>query len=187
MDLLETVKATYLTIGQDVTDTQLAVVTADLEEYPLHDVMKALSRCRKELRKLSLADILDRLPNSYPGQEEAWSVVSSSMRDESITIVWTDEMRLAFGIANALSDDPVAARMAFKEHYAMLVNEARALGERPNWSVSLGTSPSGREFAITEGVKKGRLKLEYAQKLLPHPEDPQTIQLLEQLCPRLLS
>lgn len=187
MDLLEAVKATYLTIGQDVTDTQLAMVTSDLEEYPILDVMRALSRCRKELRKLSLVDILDRLPNSYPGVEEAWATISSSMRDESITIVWTDEMRQAFGIANAIADDPVAARMAFKEHYTMLVNEARAIGEKPNWSVSLGTNQAGRELAISEGVKQGRLQVAYAQKLLPHPEDPQTIQLLEQLCPRLLA
>ena len=187
MDLLEAVKATYLTIGQDVTDTQLAIVTSDLQDYPLADVLASLSRCRKELRKLALVDILDRLPHSHPGPEEAWSIVSSSMRDESITIVWTDEMRFAFGIANALADDPVGARMAFKEHYTKLVNEARALGEKPNWCVSLGTSPSGREHAITQGVKAGRLTLEYAQKLLPHPEDPQTVQLLESLCPRLLS
>ena len=187
MKLHEALAGTYAVIGQPLTDAQLAILTEDLEAYPLPDVMAALTRCRKELRKVTLVDILDRLPQSHPGPEEAWSIVSSGMRDESSTIVWTEEMRHAFGIAHAIADDPVAARMAFKEQYAILRSEARAVGEKPKWSVSLGSDRAGRELAITEGVKQGRLTVEYAQKLLPHPDDPQTVALLESLCPRLLS
>lgn len=187
MDLVESLKGTYAVIGQDITDLGLEVMASDLQSYPLERVQMALARCRKELKRLTLSDVLDRLPGHPPGPEEAWAIVSVSMRDEAVTIVWTDEMRQAFGIANALADDPVAARMAFKEHYLQLIGEARALGEIPKWSVSLGTDTHSRESAIAEGVKQGRLSVAYAQKLLPHPEDPQTVQLLEQLCPRLLS
>lgn len=187
MDLVELLKATHAVIGQEISDLGLEVLASDLEGYPIKDLTTALARCRKELRKLTLADILDRLPGRHPGPEEAWSIVSVSMRDEAATIVWTDEMRFAFGVANALADDPMAARMAFKEHYTRLVSDARAIGDSPTWSVSLGTDKHGREVAILEGMKQGRLTVAYAQKLLPHPEDPQTIKFLEQFFPRLLS
>ena len=187
MTLIEAVKATYAVIGQDVTDLQLACTVEDLSGYPESSVMHALSRCRKELRKLTLADILDRLPGGHPGPEEAWSTISRAMSNEALSLVWSDEMREAYGVANNIGDDPVAARMAFKETYQRLVSQARADGRQPKWSVSQGTDKADRERAILEGVKQGRLSAPYAQRLLPHPDDPQTVALLESLCPRLLS
>jgi hypothetical protein len=188
MDLLEALKGTYAVMGQDITDLGLEVMAGDLEPYPLAHIMPALSRCRKELKRLTLTDILDRLPGRHPGPEEAWAIVSSSMRNESLTIIWTDEMRLAFGIAHAVADDPVAARMAFKEHYTQLVSEARAMGEAPQWSASLGSDKAQRELAILEGVKQGRLSEGYARKLLPRDaiSTEEAAKLLEQHFPELL-
>jgi hypothetical protein len=189
MDLLESLKATYSILGQEITDLGLELLAHDLAAYPTDQVQLALGRCRKELKRLTLTDILDRLAGQHPGVEEAWSIVSSSMRDESITVVWTDEMRFAFGLAHALADDPVAARMAFKEQYTQLVREARALGQGPNWSVSLGSDKAGRELAILEGVKHGRLLPAYAATLLPSAtlSTEEATALLEQQFPRLLA
>ncbi len=187
MDLIESLKGTYAVMGQDITDLGLEVMAGDLKSYPLVQVQLALARCRKELKRMTLSDVLDRIPGQHPGPEEAWAIVSGSMQSEAVTIIWTEEMRFAYGIAHALSDDPVAARMAFKEHYLRLIGEARALGNAPQWSASLGTDKQGRELAITEGMKQGKLSATYAQKLLPHPEDPQVRELLESLCPRILS
>lgn len=187
MDLLESLKATYSILGQDITDLGLELLAQDLDSYPVGQVQLALGRCRKELKKITLSEIVSRLPGQHPGAEEAWAICGPSQCNESITLVWTDEMRQAWGLAHALADDPVGARMAFKEHYHRLVGEANALGEKPKWSVSLGDDKAGREVAILEGVKQGKLTAAYAQKLLPHPEDPQTIQLLESLCPRLIA
>lgn len=188
MDLLESLKATYSILGQDITDLGLEVLAQDLAAYPMEQVQLALSRCRKELKRLALTDILDRLPGQHPGPEEAWAIVSVSMREESITIVWTDEMRAAFGIAHAVADDPIGARMAFKEHYLQLVREARALGQAPRWSVSLGSDKAGRELAITEGVKAGRLSEAYAAKLLMSAtlSSDEALRILEQYAPNLL-
>ncbi len=47
--------------------------------------------------------------------------------DESTSVVWTDEMCQAWGVAAPLLEDgdKVGARMAFKESYARLIEEAR--------------------------------------------------------------
>lgn len=188
MDLLEIVKGTYAVLGQDLTDLGLEMMMEDLRPYPLAQVSAALSRCRKELRRLTLADILERLPGRHPGPEEAWAMVSSGMREASITVIWTDEMRVAFGLAHALAEHPIGARMAFKEHYLQLVSEARARGETPQWSASLGTDKAQRELAILEGIKAGRLSEEYAQKLLPRDtiSTEEAASVLEQHFPTLL-
>ena len=188
MDLLESIKGTYAVLGQDMTDLGLELMAEDLAPYPLEHILQALARCRKELKRLTLSDILDRIPGRHPGPEEAWAIVSASMRDDSITIIWTDEMRLSFGIAHAIAEDPVAARMAFKEQYSQLVSEARAFGDTPQWSASLGSDKAQRELAILEGVKHGRLSEAYAQKILPRDaiSTEEAATLLEQHFPTLL-
>lgn len=187
MTLAEAVKATYDVIGQSTTDLQLAVTIDELSGYPIAHVLAALSRCRKELRKLTLADILDRLPNGHPGPEEAWGTISRAMGNEALSLVWSEEMREAYGVANQLADDAIAARMAFKETYQRLVSEARAAGRSPKWSVSQGTDKADRERAIVEGVKAGRLSAAHAQQLLPHMDDPNALALLQEIAPRLLA
>ena len=169
MTLTEAVKATYAVIGQETTDIQLAMAVEELALYARPDVFAALSRCRKELRKLTLADILDRLPGGHPGPEEAWALVSKCMNNEQISITWTNEMRVAYGSAAALSVDAIAARMAFKEVYAKLVNEARTAGSKPTWSVSLGYNPALRTEAIEEAVRLNRISQAHANVLLPEP------------------
>jgi len=186
MTLTEAVKATYEVVGQSTTDLQLAMTIEELSGYPIASVLAALSRCRRELRKLTLADILDRIPGGHPGPEEAWATIAKGMADESRTLIWSDEMREAYGVARGCSEDEVAARMAFKETYTRAVSEARSAGKSPHWSVSQGTDKADRERAILEGVKKGQLSASYTQRLLPSPEDPQTVTLLASLTPRLL-
>lgn len=167
MDLVEVVKATYAVIGQEASDLQIAMTVEELSSYPEQNVLTALSRCRKELRKLTLADILDRLPGGHLGVEEAWSKVSQCMNNEQISIVWTDEMRQAYGAAAPLADDKVAARMAFKEVYTKLVNESRTSAKLPSWSVSLGFDKSLRQEAIEEAVRLNQISQSQASKLLP--------------------
>lgn len=167
MDLVEAVAATYAVVGQDMTDLGLRAVVEELRRYPPGQVMTALTRCRRELKKITLSDILDRLPSGHPGGEEAWALVAPLLQDEGPSVVWTEEIAEAFGVARALAQDPVAARMAFKEAYQRRVTEARAQDQPAKWRVSLGWSPEGREQVIQEAVAKGRLSIEYAQRLLP--------------------
>lgn len=166
-ELGQAVLVTCELVGQTMTDAAIEGIVAELSRYPEASVMESLLRCRRELRRLTLADILDRLPGQHPGTEEAWALVSRCLSNEQISIVWTDEMREAYGVASALASDPVAARMAFKECYSKLVSTARAQRRSPSWSVSLGYDPHGREVALAEAVQRNQISLQHASSLMP--------------------
>lgn len=167
MDLITAVKATYEVIGQDLSDLAIQAIVTELKAYPVPAVMQALTRCRKELRKLTLADILERIPGGHPKAEEAWALVSRVMRDERASIVWTEEMAEAYGVACRLEGDMVAARMAFKETYTNAVNRSRTEKPQPVWKMSLGYDPHGRQSAVEEAVSRGLITQEQGMKLLP--------------------
>ncbi|NGZ99116.1 MAG: hypothetical protein CV089_23905 [Nitrospira sp. WS110] len=167
MDLITAVKATYEVIGQDLSDLGIQAIILELKQYPEPAVLDALTRCRKELRKITLADILDRLPHGHPGPEEAWAIVSRTLNNEYVSIVWTEQMAQAAGVARPLTTDPVAARLAFKESYTALVSKARAKNQQPTWIASLGYDPVGRQAALEEAVQCGRLSVEHATRLMP--------------------
>lgn len=173
MDLIEAISATYAVLGQEVPDIALEVVVQELQQYPRGDVEEALTRCRRELRKLTLADILDRLPSGHPGPEEAWGLVASALNNEQVSIVWTNEMAQAMGVARSLSGDPIAARMAFKETYSRLLVQARLSRSRPVWLVSLGYDQAGREAAYLEQARRKGKELPALPepKGVPMPDD----------------
>ena len=180
MTLIEAVKVTYAMLNQEVTDLQVAATVEKLKQYPVADVQSALSRCQDELKKMSFSDILDRLPCGHPGPEVAWATIAKAMNNEQLSLVWTDEMRDAYGVASQLSDDPVQARMAFKERYLELTKQARQAGLKPNWTVSLGYDVKGRELAVSEAVAKGQITYEHAKKLVPMLPEPskQTLEIV---------
>lgn len=172
MKLHEAIAVTYAAMSHEVSDAALKVMVADLSAYPLDGVLVALSRCRKELKRLSLADIIDRIPGGHPGPEEAWAQVSVALNDESVTLVWTEPMREAFFVANKLQDDPIAARMAFKETYTRLVAIAREKAQPPIYCATLGHDATGRVAALEQAVEQGKLSAKYVHKLLPYRDLP---------------
>jgi hypothetical protein len=100
--------------------------------------------------------------DTRPGPEEAWSIALQA-RDEDKTLVWTDEIAQAWGIAGEVRrlGDEVGARMAFKESYARLVAEARAAGKAAHWSATLGLNATERDQVLQQAHDRG---------LLPKPE-----------------
>jgi hypothetical protein len=166
-----------LAVAVELTGTQLSEVAArimaqDLARYPEAQVLEALDRCRRELKgRLTIADVVSRLGDGRPGPEEAWSMLPMT---EDATVVWTDEMREAFGVAYPLikAGDLIPARMAFLEKYRQEVQYARDRKRPVEWGVSLGHDKDGRELVILDSVQKGRLTVEHAKTLLPyHRED----------------
>jgi hypothetical protein len=170
--IVEHLAATLGAMGQEMSDAALEIMARDLAPYAERDVVEALARCRRELRRLVLADVLDRMPGGHLGAEEAWSICAGCLNNEHLSVVWTDEMSRAFGAALGLQEDTVAARMAFKEAYAREVAQARLHGKRPRWWLSPGFDKSARELALLDAMEKGRIGLEYARNCLPyHRED----------------
>jgi hypothetical protein len=181
--LLEALAVMAELTGTDWSKPAIQVIEQELSVYPEQDVLGAIRRCQGELRhRVTLADILDRLEGQHPGVEEAWAMVSRVLNDDEATTVWTDEMRRAFGVASSLKDDPIAARMAFKETYQGQVSDARAQRKRVHWQVSLGWDKQRRESVLLEAVEKGRLTRADAAFYLPEihlPNQSETIKLLE--------
>lgn len=167
IDLIKAVAVTAELCGRTFSPEAAAVFVDDLGAYPEPAVIRALAKCRREVRGiLTVQDVISRIDDGHPGAEEAWALMPL---DEAQSVVWTDEMAKAFGICGPLLDagDKVAARMAFKEAYTKLVNDARDAGVSVNWVASLGHDPRGREAALLSAVDRGRLTLEYARSLEP--------------------
>lgn len=109
------------------------------------------------------ADVIEQIQaaaadDGRPGPEEAWAIAARSA-DEAETVVWTQEIAEAFGVARVLQieGDGVGARMAFKETYGRLVESARARRVPVAWSASEGHDPERRQAAIVAAIEAGRL------------------------------
>lgn len=164
--LIVLVQATAEIYGRQISETAARVYLADLSGFSPMDLDKALARCRKELRTFpTVADIVSRMDDGRPGAEEAWAMLP---KDESCSVVWTEEMAESFGVVRGMmKSEPIAARMAFREVYTRLVTESRSAGHRVHWFASLGFDRDGREAPLTDALSKKRITLSYVNSVLP--------------------
>ena len=168
--LLEQIAVTAELMGQAISPNAAAAMAMDLSRYPLQTVVDALTKLRRESKaRFSLSAVIEQIeklnPDTRPGADEAWSMIP---RDEYSSVVMTEEMAEAYGIARPLLDegDQVAARMAFKEAYARIVEANKRDGVMPKWFPSLGSEKEGREAALNTAVRLGRISADHAAKLL---------------------
>lgn len=187
-EILKAVAVTAELTGTEITEMAAKVFAMDLAEYPKAAVMTALTRCRRELKgRLTLADVLNRVAemDGRPSADEAWAMMPMG---EAVTVVWTDEMAAAWGVALPMIEiDKVAARMAFKGAYDRAVAEARQVGVVPKWRASLGHDKSGRDAVVMRAVELGRLSVSQVMKLLPNLEtDPGMLLIAKSLVGKAL-
>jgi len=168
LTLLEAIQGTAEIYGRQLTAIGAEMLLQDLRKYPEAAVVKALAKCRSELRTFpSLSEIIDRLEDGHPGVEEAWAMIP---KDELGSVIWTDEMAQAFGAARELLEsDEVGARMTFREVYKRLLAESRShQGRRPRWTPSLGHDKAMHQAAFAAAVEKGRMTHAEARQIAPH-------------------
>lgn len=169
-----------IAVTAELTQTQLSkaaarIMAEDLARYPEHLVLDALTRCRRELKgRMSIADVLTRIDDGRPEGEEAWAMLP---KDEGASVVWTQEMATAFGVAYPLirSGETIPARMAFLEKYRTEVRKARDSGAPVKWTPSLGHDVQSREAVLLEAARLGRLPRDHVQGLLPNREVPEPV------------
>lgn len=167
MNLHEEIAVTAELTGTNLSESAAEIMTTELAAYPTGQVLEALKRCRRELKgRLTMAAVLERLDDGRPGAEEAWAMLPL---DENSTAAWTAEMSQAFGVVLRMIDagEMVAARMAFKETYQRLVQQARDAAQPVHWMVTLGHDPAGREGPLIAAVERGRITLKAASDLCP--------------------
>lgn len=162
-DKYEMLLATFAVVGQEMPDLGIKAMVSDLEGYDDEALAFALQRCRKELKRITLSDIIERVHGEHPGPEEAWAIMGPTISNERVSVAATQPMLTAYGVACKLGGDKVAGRLAFKEVYQRCVSEDRAAGKRPTWIASLGADSSGRE----EAQKKAESLNIAAKKSMP--------------------
>lgn len=164
--VMQAIAVTAELCGRTFSDAAANVFAGDLDGFPEQAVLTALTRCRKEVRgMLTIQDVISRIDDGRPGAEEAWAMLP---RGEDSSVVWTGEMARAWGIAAPLLNDgdKIGARMAFKEAYAKEIANARDQRLPAKWTPSLGSDAGGREAAMSEAVRLGRLTLDHAVLVL---------------------
>ena len=172
VEVLKAIAATAELTGTELSEAALLVFESDLACYSDEQVLAALTRCRRELRgRMTVADVVDRIASigNHPTANEAWGLVLAS-RDESDTVVWTEQIAEAAGIAQPVLDsgDEVGARMAFRDAYDRILRERP---EKPRWFASMGSDPGRRTAALDRAVRAGLLTQSHAAGLLPAPKD----------------
>ncbi len=125
------------------------------------------------------SDLIAAMQRSFddgrPSPDEAWAIALTA-EDENETVVWTDEISGAWGLARPVLaiGDKVGARQAFIEAYRRMVAQARGEGRKPVWRVSPGRDAQRRHVAIEEAVAAGRLSARAARALFPTTKDVET-------------
>ena len=164
--IVQAVAVTAELTGSTLSEVAMTAMVEHLSAYETEAVLAALHRCQLELRgALTLGAIVDRLDDGHLGPETAWAMVGALREEDSV--VWTDEIAQAFGVARPIMADHVAARLAFLETYRRLLGEARAERRAPAWWASLGYDMAGRVDALTRAVEQQRLSAREARRMLP--------------------
>lgn len=150
-----------------------------MEPYPLEVVSRALTATIRDPQRGQYppkpADLIAQIQgvagdDGRPGAEEAWAIALTS-RDESDTVVWTQETAEAFAICSPIMElgDEVGARMAFKEAYQRLTSQSRNANIPVQWSASLGWNLERRTTVLTKAATAGLLAAPVVAGLLPPP------------------
>jgi hypothetical protein len=179
--LLEQIAVTAELMGQTISPNAAASMAMDLSQYPLQTTIDALAQLRRESKgRFSLAAVLEQIeklnPDGRPSADEAWAMIP---RDEETSVVMSEEMAEAYGIAKPLLEegDQVAARMAFKDAYTRIVDAHKRDGVQIKWFPSLGNDKEGREAALSNAVRLGRIGADHAARLLPGMRDSSIIEI----------
>lgn len=165
--LVDAISVTAEVCGQPLSAAAAEMLAKDLGNFEESVIQAALARCRMELQgPLKMADILVRVEDGRPDVDEAWSMMPQS---EQASVVWTDEMAQAWGLALPLlsAGDIGGAHTAFREAYAKAVLDARIRRKPVHWTPSLGSDVTGRKRVLLDAVRKGRLSRAHVEQLLP--------------------
>ena len=153
-----------VTLKEDMPDARLEgywIALRDLElaniEWAVRDLLGSVRFFPKPV------EIRERceLASGHLPPEEAWALVASLEEEDSV--VWTDEIAMAYGVAALVFPDRVGARMAFLSAYRREIADA----DEPRWWASLGTNMPARAAALSDAIARGRLASSQAQRMLP--------------------
>ncbi len=158
--------------GRDASKEAMRLWWSMLAEHDISTVGNALSaHIRSSSRMPTVNDILELINASNPtmkrpGADEAWLKTPP----EEFSYWATEEMLGAWAVVaeemHSDRPDKVAARMAFKDAYNRLVDQAKAQGRPVRWQLIRGTRNDNLEDTVREGVRLGYMPSTEADDLL---------------------
>lgn len=175
--MVETDVAAFVALLRDVyglypsakplNDGQAAMFFRAVAAHPMATVRQAFDAHVKDPQRGRFpplpADVVAQIEgqaadDGRPGADEAWANALKA-RDESASVVWTVETEQAWSVARSVLQlgDEVGARMAFRDAYCRLVDEARRHRQPVEWRASLGFDPAGRIAAVEAANQRGLL------------------------------
>lgn len=165
------ISSTFEVFGTKTSADALTIWWNALAPYSIDQVRAALSdHVRTSVYPPKPADVINAINahDGRPGAEEAWAIALRA-DDEDRTVVWTEEIAHAAGVASEAmkQGDEVAGRMAFKEAYQKAVSEARAQQKPVKWQVSLGHDKQARIEPVKEAYEQGLIGQGQALACLP--------------------
>lgn len=168
--LTQEIMGTAEAMGQVLSSNSAALMAVDLADFTLRQCQEALRQARLEGKgRLTLADILQQLDrlSGRPGPEEAWAMALQA-KDEANTVLWTNEVAQAWSVAAPMAKgrDQVAARMAFKEAYTRITQDARNAKRAPQVEVSVGSDKHQRVEVLSRAVQNKLVPVDKALHLL---------------------
>ncbi|MEY2341489.1 hypothetical protein AB4090_05180 [Acidithiobacillus sp. IBUN Pt1247-S3] len=101
-------------------------------------------------------ELLKQRIAAFPTPDMAWSYAQRAFNEED-SILWTDEIRRAYGEVRHM-DDRIAQRRAFLDFYTAAVRQSALSGRMPRWDVSLGWDRSLQRERLREALQGGLLE-----------------------------
>lgn len=157
-------------VDEDVFKIWMSV----LGQYSLEQVRKALrahvSSSRFAPKPVDIVDMIHK-QDGHLSADEAWPQVIKAA-DENVSLIWTDEMQQAWFHCKPIFDagDEVGARMAFRQLYTRLLEDARMKGVPAKPFPTLGFDVDSRVEVIQKAESMGLITHEQAQRQLPSPQ-----------------
>lgn len=165
---------------EDLSQSRAQMYASDLEAYSPAEINQAWKTYRMALGNNKMPkpfQLIQFVQDGHPTAQESWAMIP---RDESASVIWSDEMRAAYSIAEPLirEGNVSGAFFAYREEYEKQINQARALRKKPRWSPSFGDYKPGRDAALITAIERGRITPEKAVSLYPELEYNQQYEVL---------
>lgn len=156
----------------EISDARAAMIESDLRGCSIDEINLAWKKYRSNPANNKMptaAQLIQNIPDGHPSAQESFALLP---RDEDSSVVWSEEMRTAYGVCETfLREGNInGAFFAYKETYERLVQESRSMRSKPKWSASFGFNKSGRELAVVTAIEKQRISLEFGCAIYPELE-----------------
>lgn len=164
--------------GKTLSNAAMKVTFKLLSGYPFEHVAAAIYKhIETSDRAPQPSDIIKLLNmgDEHLDADSAWLIVPKSEEDSA---VWTDEMATAWGSCSKLyySGDIFNATRGFKSEYKRICEISKLTNKPVNWTLTKGTNHELLKTCVEEALRLGRLKPDYANRVLDSLPKPITLE-----------